>query len=75
MNMSIWHIDLDLARKALQAQKERRNDDIEAWAERLAKDICAAGEDPDPITKEMLERMVEYGKDLPDPVVPEDDSL
>lgn len=31
--------------------------------------------DPYPITEEMLERMVEYGKDLPDPVVPEDDSL
>ena len=73
--MDLWHIDLDLARKVLKAQKKRRNEDIEAWAERLAKDICAAGEDPYPITEEMLIRMAEYGKHLPNSAVPEDDDL
>ena len=61
--MSIWHIDLDLAKKALQAQKERRNEDIEAWAERLAKDICAAGEDDTyQITEEIVTLVLQQGR-------------
>lgn len=35
---------LDLAGEAIEAQRLRADEDIEAWAERLAKDFVAAGE-------------------------------
>ena len=62
--MGLWNLDLDLAKKAIRAQKRRRNENIKAWAKRLADDICAAGEDPYPITQYILQRMVENRKNL-----------
>lgn len=35
---------LDLARKAVESNDARRNEDVDAWAERLAADSVAAGE-------------------------------
>ncbi len=34
----------ELARKAVRARDRRKNEDIEAWAKRLAEDLVAAGE-------------------------------
>lgn len=61
------------ARNGRMRQKSIPGPVIGRWLKRYFARHTA--KDPYPITEEMLERMVEYGKGLPDPVVPEDDSL
>lgn len=73
--MRIMSHFLSFIKRIIREQEAKRNEDIEAWAEKLAKDICDAGEDPYPITTEILNRLVEQGEKWPDLPEPEDDEM